>query len=87
MTVKAFVESRNHSYSSLDILNVADHLLFFHREELEVGDPAMIKGFFVMAIAICKALPHMDNADPEAKKRAIEWLKSRNFKGLMGEEL
>ncbi len=87
MTVKAFVESRNHSYGSLDVLNIADHLLFFHKEELENGEPAMMKGFFVMVIAICKSLPHMNDVDPETKKRAVEWLKSRNFKGLMGEEL
>ena len=87
MDIKPFVESRNRSYSSFDILEIADHLIRFHKEELETGEPAMIKGFFVMVISICKTLPHMNDTDSIAKERAVTWLKSYNFKGFMGEEI
>ena len=85
MDIKSFVESRNRAYGSFDVLEIANHLLRYHKKELETGDPAMMKGFFIMVISICKSLPHMNDADPVAQKRAVEWLKSHDFKGLMGE--
>lgn len=87
MDTKQFVESRDRAYSSFNMLEISDHLLRFHKKELEAGDPAMMKGFFAMVISICKSIQHMDDVDMMSKHFAREWLKSHNFKGLMGEDI